>query len=246
MSRLLRTWRDSHVSRPLHGRSAGFSLLAHVAVVVGGVVGTHSAPEMIRERLAEAAVRFHVPKDRPVGQSGTVERLQWTSLGTGVGTGPLVDAPGGAGGAVEREAPAAGFDIGDAQINVPELPSLPGFENAFTVVEVDSTVHRDPMSAAPVYPPDLLARGVRGATMVRYVVDTTGRADMRTFQVLHATHAEFAEAVREAMPLMRFTPAKIGEARVRQLVEQPFNFEISSATTAAAQQAGRRVGGLRP
>lgn len=245
MSRLLRTWRDSHVSRPLVGGSAGVSVLAHAAVIVAAVIGTRAAPEMIRERLADAAVRFHVPKDRPMGQSGSVERIQWSSLGVGVGTGELVDAPDGQGETGRKEAPAPGLDIGNAAVDMPALPRLPGFENAYTIVEVDSTVQRDPFSAAPAYPADLLAKGVQGSAMVRYVVDTTGRADMRTFQVISATHPGFADAVREAMPLMRFTPAKIGVHRVRQLVEQPFNFEIAPAT-ATAQQAGRRVGETRP
>lgn len=245
MSRLLRTWRDSYVSPSAPGGSAGLSLLAHAAVVAAAVVGTQHAPEMIRERLADAAVRFHVPKDRPVGQAGSVERIQWSSLGVGISTGPLVDAPTGEGADGQARAPDLGLDIGNAAVDVPALPSLPGLENAYTIVEVDSTVQRDPFSAAPSYPPALLAKGVQGTAMVRYVVDTTGRADMRTFQVLSTTHPEFGEAVREAMPLMRFTPAKIGDERVRQLVEQPFNFEIAPAT-ATAQQAGRRSGDRRP
>jgi hypothetical protein len=36
------------------------------------------------------------------------------------------------------------------------------------------------------------------------------------------------KAVREALPYMRFSAAKIGTMKVRQLVEQPFTFKIAT------------------
>jgi protein TonB len=51
--------------------------------------------------------------------------------------------------------------------------------------------------------------------------------DTLTYRVLHATHADFAVAVRLALPGMRFRPAIRAGNRVRQLVEQTFSFKIS-------------------
>jgi TonB family protein len=105
---------------------------------------------------------------------------------------------------------------------------LPG-DNALTVIEVDSEVVRDPTSAAPAYPPQLLSKGLEGWAMVRYVVDSTGQVDTLTYRVVQATHAGFAHAVRLALPSMRFRPAIQGGNRVRQLVEQTFRFRISTS-----------------
>jgi len=40
--------------------------------------------------------------------------------------------------------------------------------------------------------------------------------------------------VREALPYMRFEPARIGALKVRQLVEQQFSFKITNDTTSTA------------
>jgi len=95
------------------------------------------------------------------------------------------------------------------------------------VLEVDSTVFRDPMSAAPEYPANLLDRGIEGSASVRFVVDTTGVVDTVSYRVLRATHADFAVAVRMALPGMRFRPAIRAGVKVRQLVEQTFSFRIA-------------------
>ena len=102
-------------------------------------------------------------------------------------------------------------------------------DNALTEVEVDSTVVRDPTSAAPSYPPQLLAKGIEGSVLARYVVDTTGRVDTLTWRVISTTHPDFAEAVRQTLGGMHFRPAIQGGSRVRQLVEQTFRFRITPA-----------------
>jgi hypothetical protein len=71
--------------------------------------------------------------------------------------------------------------------------------------------------------------------VVRYVVDTLGRADPYTLEVLRASRVEFAMAVREALPFMRFTPARMGAKAVPQMVEQPFNFRIMRPDTTSVR-----------
>jgi len=103
---------------------------------------------------------------------------------------------------------------------------LPAADSAYSEIEVDSVVARSADSAAPVYPPDLLAQRIEGSAQVQFVVDTTGIAEPNSFKVLSATQPEFAEAVRGALPLMRFRPAIFHSRKVRQLVEQSFTFKI--------------------
>lgn len=100
-------------------------------------------------------------------------------------------------------------------------------DNAFSVLEVDSTVIYDPTSAAPEYPLHLMNQGIEGYAAVRYVVDSTGLVDTMTYRVLNATHGDFAVAVRRALPHMHFRPAMQSGMKVRQLVEQTFRFKIA-------------------
>jgi TonB family protein len=99
-------------------------------------------------------------------------------------------------------------------------------ETALTEVEVDSAVIRDPTSAAPEYPPRMLAAGITGQVTARYVVDTLGTVDTLTFTVVEFTHREFSDAVRRALPGMHFRPAIQRGKLVRQWVEQTFHFRI--------------------
>jgi TonB family protein len=59
-----------------------------------------------------------------------------------------------------------------------------------------------------------------------YVVDTTGRVDTNTIEVMSSDDERFTESVRTALGLMRFRPARRQGQRVRQLVEQKFHFRI--------------------
>ncbi len=61
--------------------------------------------------------------------------------------------------------------------------------------------------------------------MVAFVVDTTGLADPASQIVLTSPNTFFAAAAREALPLMRFRPAEIQAAKVKQLVQMSFMFK---------------------
>jgi protein TonB len=105
------------------------------------------------------------------------------------------------------ETPAAGSDVYD-------------------VWQLEKPVMQAPNSAAPVYPDVLRQAGVEGDALVSFVVDTTGRVELSSYKVIRATHDLFAQAVKNALPRMRFIPAELGDRKVRQLVQQPFSFAI--------------------
>ena len=79
-------------------------------------------------------------------------------------------------------------------------------------------------NAAPVYPAALRAQGVSGQVIAQFVVDTLGVPTVSTYKVLRSDHELFTAAVRDAIAVMRFTPAEIGGRKVKQLVQQPFVF----------------------
>ncbi|HEY7396373.1 MAG TPA: TonB family protein [Gemmatimonadaceae bacterium] len=92
--------------------------------------------------------------------------------------------------------------------------------------QVTTPVAPRPGNRPPRYPESLRSRSISGRVLAQFVVDTLGRADMKTFRVLSATDPDFATAVRDAVPLLRFSPALVGDRRVRQIAIMPFHFDI--------------------
>jgi protein TonB len=82
-------------------------------------------------------------------------------------------------------------------------------------------------NVAPNFPSMLQSQGVSGQVIAQFVVDTTGRVDVSTFKVIESSHDLFSSAVKNALPRMRFQPAEVGGRKVKQLVQQPFVFNIS-------------------
>src|SRR5439155_22277261 len=84
--------------------------------------------------------------------------------------------------------------------------------------QVEKQVQPMPGNITPRYPDMLRSANVEGEVLAQFVVDTTGRADMATFKVLKETHAMFTQAVKAALPNMKFYPAEVGGRKVKQLV----------------------------
>ena len=99
-----------------------------------------------------------------------------------------------------------------------------------SITYLAANVDRSAVSAGgnpkPVYPPDLLYRSVEAAFSVYFVVDTAGRVDMATLDLPPAVDPRFLKAVRDVLVRWRFIPGEIRGRRVRQFLEQPFEFRI--------------------
>jgi protein TonB len=174
------------------------------------------------------------PPDRAASQGGSREAVHYVKLapeGPGIGEGPRMmgDA---------RPPAAADAIVGDRSkdtVTSTPVPASTGEDSVYSVLEVDVAVVRAANSAAPAYPLKLLQQHISGSVAAQYIVDTTGFADTSSFQVLNTPRAEFIQAVKDVLPYMRFEPARIGKAKVRQLVEQQFSFKITDAETTAAK-----------
>jgi len=83
-------------------------------------------------------------------------------------------------------------------------------------------------SAKPRYPENLRAAGIDGRVLVRFAVDTLGRIDPASVEIVSSTHELFTNAVRQVLGSFRFRPAESGGRRVRALAEMPFEFSIDS------------------
>lgn len=90
----------------------------------------------------------------------------------------------------------------------------------------DAQVVPAPGSAAPRYPEILKSAGVSGVTIVQFVVDTTGVAIPSTLKVVRSDHALFAQSVQNALPGLRFLPARVSGRNVKQLAQVVYRFEV--------------------
>ncbi len=81
-------------------------------------------------------------------------------------------------------------------------------------------------SVPPRYPAALKSAGIGGDVWAQYVVDETGRIDMRTFKVLKSPDPQFTAAVKAALPTWRLDPAIRHGKKVKQLVQQSFVFRF--------------------
>ena len=100
-------------------------------------------------------------------------------------------------------------------------------DGAYFEFQVEKTALAMPGNPAPVYPSMLHSAGAEGRVLAQFVVDASGIPDVSTLKVLETSHELFAQAVRDALPKMRFFPAEIGGTKVRQVIQQPFTFAIS-------------------
>ncbi|MEP6780054.1 MAG: energy transducer TonB [Gemmatimonadaceae bacterium] len=217
-----------------------FSLIAHAVVVAGAVVLTANAG-IINEKTKEEKVDFvEVKKDEPkppepdkpppppdvVVQQPPPKGFQVLQAPIEIPTViPDIDlskkmtdvsdftGKGVAGGT------AKGVGSGPAP---PPQGDQPYFE-----FQVEKPVVAAPGSPGPVFPEMLKSAGVEGTVLAQFIVDTTGRAEVASFKVLKSDHAQFELAVKNALPRMRFLPAEVGGKKVKQLVQQPFQFSLT-------------------
>lgn len=104
---------------------------------------------------------------------------------------------------------------------------------AFAASNVDRPAQRDGVDPiVPVYPDSLLAARLPGAVEVEFVVDATGQVRMDTFGVIWTTHPLLGQAVRRALPEVRFVPARRAGRDVAQVVQLPFEFLPDSGAVA--------------
>ena len=120
------------------------------------------------------------------------------------------------------------IDWGHAQLGQREPGGLAGpRDGIYKPDQVEKAVVPQAGNPAPAYPAQLRSAQIEGSVVARFVVDTTGLAEPASITFPEATHAQFAEAVRQALLRSRYLPAIVGDRRVRQLVEQRFAFTLS-------------------
>lgn len=120
----------------------------------------------------------------------------------------------------QQPAPGAPTDV------TREANAASASSEVFFEFQVESPVRAAEGSCAPAYPDSLRAAGTTGQVVGQFIVDTKGMPELGSFKVLRSSHEAFTAAVRTALTCMRFTPARIRGGAVRQLVQQPFVFDV--------------------
>jgi protein TonB len=80
--------------------------------------------------------------------------------------------------------------------------------------------------ATPDYPASLRDMGVKGEVLAQFVVGENGRYESGSLKILSSSNPAFSDAVKRALPGMRFSAAQIGGQKVKQLVQMPFQFNL--------------------
>ena len=217
---------------------AAVSALAHGALIGGWLFLHQDVVRVVPEPEAVfTPVEYLIPKDRIAEMRPQRETVTFTTLNATLG---------GEGFQQEEKKEAARdeprmemvlpegkkADAEVAEKAFEEQPPIQLGDSIMTEIQVDSAVVRYENSAAPPYPESMLRRRIEGSVIVQYVVDTLGHADTLTFRVISATHVDFARAVKNTLPFMRFRPAVMANRHVPQLVQQPFSFRIQDTTVA--------------
>jgi TonB family protein len=94
--------------------------------------------------------------------------------------------------------------------------------------QVENQAKQITTSGHPTYPPAMRRAQREGEVLAQFVVDAQGVPDLTTFKALESADPAFTGAVREALPSMKFSPARVGGAPVSQLVQQHFTFGLAS------------------
>ena len=111
---------------------------------------------------------------------------------------------------------------------VPLGAPVPVNENqTFFEFQVEKQAQPMPGNIAPRYPDVLRQANVEGSVLAQFILNADGTPDMDSFKVVKSDDELFTDAVRGALPNMKFYPASVGGKAVRQLIQMPFQFNLT-------------------
>jgi periplasmic protein TonB len=218
------------------------SVVIHAALITGAVFGTLQAKEQVDKIKAEKVEFVDMkkkdepppPKEEPKPMPKDVVAAPPPPKGFQVLTAPIkvpdvlpdidlskhvTDEADFSGKGVQG-GKASGVVGGTAPVNTDQ----PYFE-----FQVEKQVQQIPGTGNLRYPDMLRSANVEGEVLAQFIVDADGRYEAGSFKVLKSSHELFTQAVKNALPNMRFYPAEVGGKKVKQLVQQPFTFSLSKS-----------------
>jgi TonB family protein len=220
---MMKPWLDSFAKSSTLPTSVTLSVAAHV-LLIGAAIAATATTDAERPLPENSIARFLAPPDRPSGQQAQREMVRYVAISVPTISPSFSAEPP----RVLEEVKPLQEIVGRDERDAAPMPELHGEDSVFSILEVDSAASRYEWSAAPAYPPRMLEKRTEGAVRVEFIVLQDGYADTASLRVIVSTHDDFTKAVRDALPFMRFKPAKIGRDIVSQLVLQEFRFQVTT------------------
>jgi protein TonB len=128
--------------------------------------------------------------------------------------GDHIGPPNGQPGTGSAEVPDDGLPEG--VVDMSDLAEIPSLQNA---IEVQRVLQRS-------YPPLLREAGVMGEARLQFIINTDGRVEATSVQVVGATNQQFGDAAKRAVEHFRFKPASMMGEPVRVLITIPIRFTL--------------------
>jgi periplasmic protein TonB len=229
---------ESEAKKTKRGGSTVVSFIIHSAMVAGIVVATANAGQNMMEEDAEKVEYVEVAKDETPPEPEPAPPPPDAVAAPPIAKGfqvlqapdiipleiPDIDLSK----KVTDEADFSGRGVrGGISAGVEGgVPQVPQGDQPYFEFQVEKPAAMTG-AANMAYPEMLRSAQVEGTVLASFVVDTTGRADMSTFKVLRSDHELFTNAVKNSLPRIRYLPAEVGGRKVKQLVQQPFVFNLA-------------------
>src|SRR3954466_2011821 len=205
---------ESQAKRQKRAGGTVFSFIFHTILIVAAVQGTLSAGQKLEKAKAEKVEFVQVKKEEPPPPKeqpkvevppGVVAAPQ-PPKGFQILSAPIkipdvipdIDLNK----QVTREEDFSGKGaVGGTNRGVAGgVPQALNSDQPLFDFQVEKPAASNPANQAPSYPNQLRAANIEGQVVAKFVVDTTGRADMKTFEIVKSDHELFTSAVRNVLP----------------------------------------------
>jgi TonB family protein len=227
---MLTTLLESRPNKTSDKSGAITSVALHATIIFAAVYATATAGVAKDEPLNPPTLHWVRTPPPPVTSTPLPDRSA-TSSTTAPAANPLVvpiEIPTSLPSIILDAPPVTSSDFVRGSPNnsgAPSQATAAGGKRAYDASEVEVAVS-SVGTTAPEYPSALRNAGVEGKVVAEFVVTELGRADARSLRIISATNEGFVNAIRQALPRMRFSPARIGDHAVPQLVQQLFVFKL--------------------
>jgi protein TonB len=229
---------ESRFSRQRRAGSSLASMVLHGALITAAVLATAresvSAPKPSKvEVVYLPAPHVPPPPPRPVAQTQPL-RVDQLPVVTRVSL-PRFDAPSVVPTTIPPIDPNAAITsdwIGDRSVApsgacVVTCSASSGItDSTATLTGADLMMQLRESPIPPKYPESLRRSGIDGSVVVKFIVDTTGRVDMKTLEFVKSDHELFSNAVRGTIERLRFNPAIVAGKKTRVAAMMPFHFTL--------------------
>ena len=219
------------------GKQLLLSVVVHAVAIGGAVYGTLEAKEAIEKPKAEKVEFVEMKKEEPPPPENKPEpppevvAAPPPPKGFQVLTAPIkipevlpeIDLTK----KVTDEADFTGKGVAGGIAKGVVGGTAPVADQTYFEFQVEKQVAQIPGSINLRYPDMLRSANVEGEVLAQFVVDTSGRVEANSIKILKSSHDLFTNAVQQALRAARYYPAEIGGRKVKQLVQQPFNFTLT-------------------